>query len=202
MKNSESETEYLLSTNLLGPLRMARAVLPEMRRRGRGVIVNVCGVATYRGSPNAGLYCASKAALSSLTESLQAETEPLGVRVCLAQLGHFRTSFLHTSSSNNNTSGAHRQRIAKPIKDYDPVLAPLRKAFNSLNNAQPGDPIRAAKAIVQLAGVRDDEGNALIPQFLPLGSDVIPAMVSAHEGRLKDADVWGDITRSVDMAQA
>ncbi|KAI1261344.1 hypothetical protein F5Y18DRAFT_202353 [Xylariaceae sp. FL1019] len=188
-ETSEHETDHVFQTNVFGPLRLIRAALPSMRRRRSGVIINICGVATYNGSPNAGPYCATKSALSALTESLQRETESLGVHVCLAQLGHFRTPFL--------TDG-HRRHVEHPIPDYSEALEPLRKAFNGLNGAQPGNPVQAAKLLVELAGRRGGAEKP-IPKFLPLGSDVIPAMRTAYEQRVDEAQRWEQLTISTDL---
>ncbi|KAK0669798.1 putative oxidoreductase [Cercophora samala] len=169
-ETSDAELEDIFTTNVFAPVRLARAVLPHMRRSGTGVIFNVAGIGGFSGSPNAGAYCSSKAALATLTEALQRETSPLGIRVCLVQLGHFKTAFL---------KAGHRLHTAHRIADYDPVLEPLRKAFNGLNGHQPGDPVKAAKVLVHIASLGADS----IPTLLALGSDVIAAELSAHEAK-------------------
>ncbi|KAI1381062.1 hypothetical protein F4677DRAFT_405761 [Hypoxylon crocopeplum] len=185
-ETSDEEAMDVFQTNFFGPLRLTRAVLPHMRRAGSGAIFNVAGIAAYSGSPNAGLYCATKAAITSLTEALQAETDALGVRVCLVQLGHFRTAFL--------TRG-HRLRIVGHIDAYDGVLDPLRKAFNGLNGAQPGDPLKAARVLVGLAA-----GEARsIPFFLPLGPDVPLAMQRAYEARVEGYTRCERLTHSTNL---
>ncbi|VBB79354.1 Putative oxidoreductase [Podospora comata] len=169
-ETSDAELEDIFLTNVFAPIRLARAVLPHMRRTGAGVIFNVAGIGGFSGSPNAGAYCSSKAALATFTEALQRETGPLGIRVCLVQLGHFRTAFL---------KAGHRLHTALRIVDYDPVLDPLRKAFNGLDGHQPGDPGKAARALVHIASLGADS----IPTLLALGSDVVPAELSAHEAK-------------------
>ncbi|CAP61381.1 uncharacterized protein PODANS_4_230 [Podospora anserina S mat+] len=168
--DSDAELEDIFLTNVFAPIRLARTVLPHMRRTGAGVIFNVAGIGGFSGSPNAGAYCSSKAALATFTEALQRETGPLGIRVCLVQLGHFRTAFL---------KAGHRLHTALRIVDYDPVLDPLRKAFNGLDGHQPGDPGKAARALVHIASLGADS----IPTLLALGSDVVPAELSAHEAK-------------------
>ncbi|MEU2227788.1 SDR family oxidoreductase [Streptomyces sp. NPDC018347] len=88
----------LMETNLWGPLRMARAVLPGMRARGSGVIVNVSSLAgrTYA-VPHGGFYAASKAALGALSEALYAEVQPFGVRVVCLEPGSFATAIRRES---------------------------------------------------------------------------------------------------------
>ncbi|KAI4864289.1 hypothetical protein F4820DRAFT_449127 [Hypoxylon rubiginosum] len=185
-ETSDDEALDVFQTNFFGPLRLIRAVLPHMRRVGRGVIFNIAGADAYEGAPNAGVYGASKAALAAVTEALQRETDPLGVRVCLVQLGHFRTPFL---------ARGHRLRIAEHIEDYDMVLTPPRRSLNALNGAQPGDPRKAARVIVDLyAAARDreegddvDNNNNQIPFLLLLGSDAPAAAQTALETRLESA---------------
>lgn len=156
---SDDEALDVFQTNFFGPLRLIRAVLPHMRRVGHGVIFNVAGVDAYDGGPNAGVYGASKTALATVTEALQREADPLGVRVCLVQPGHFRTPFL---------ARGHRLRVADTVADYDMVLTPLRRDLNALNGNQPGDPRKAARAVVDLAA-QDDVRQ--IPFLVLLGSD-------------------------------
>ncbi|KAK4171664.1 putative oxidoreductase [Triangularia setosa] len=185
-ETSEQELQDIFTTNVFAPIRLARAVLPHMRHRGSGAIFNVAGIGGFSGSPNAGAYCSSKAALATLTEALQRETGPLGIRVCLVQLGHFKTSFLRTG---------HRLQTARCIVDYDPVLEPLRKAFNGLNEHQPGDPEKAAKVLVNIVGCGVDK----IPMLLALGSDVPPAELSAHEAKRQAFLTYAPITNSTDL---
>ncbi|KAI1762631.1 hypothetical protein GGR53DRAFT_532454 [Hypoxylon sp. FL1150] len=173
-ETSDDEALDVFQTNFFGPLRLMRAVLPHMRRAGHGVILNVAGVDAYEGKPNAGVYGASKAALAAATEALQREADPLGVRVCLVQPGHFRTPFL---------ARGHRLRAGETIPDYDAVLAPLRRGLNDLNGAQPGDPRRAARALVDLVA-RDDLRQ--IPFLVLLGSDA-PAAADRARARLEQA---------------
>ncbi|KAK4196464.1 putative oxidoreductase [Triangularia verruculosa] len=185
-ETSEQELEDVFTTNVFAPIRLARAVLPHMRQAGSGVIFNVAGIGGFSGSPNAGAYCSSKAALATLTEALQRETGPLGIRVCLVQLGHFRTSFL---------KAGHRVHTAHRIADYDPVLEPLRKAFNGLNGQQPGDPVKAARALVDVASWGIDK----IPHLLALGPDVPAAELNAHEAKRQAMLAFEDITNSTDL---
>ena len=170
-------------------MRLARAVLPHMRSRHSGAIVNIAGLAAYRGSANAGPYCATKAALTTLTEALQQETAPLGVRVCLVQLGHFRTNFL---------APGHRRRVGGPVADYDAVLAPLRRAFDGLNGAQPGDPAKAGRILVDLV-MQQQQRDQPLPAFFPLGSDVGGAMQSATEAWAAQVQDWKHLSNATDL---
>lgn len=168
-----------------------------MRSRGSGFILNIAGLGAYRGSPNAGLYCASKAALTTLTESLAQETAPLGVKVCLVQLGHFRTNFLRPG---------HRRKVAGHIADYDAGLAPVREAFDGLNGAQPGDPAKAGRILAELVMQQQhggDEGQQQrqqeLPAFLPLGSDVCGALQATTEARIEQVQAWKQLANATDL---
>ena len=157
---------------MFGPLRLIRAILPWMRSNRHGTVANICGIGAMNGAPNAGIYCSTKAALVSITESLQRETASLGISVCLVQLGHFRTSFLQPG---------HRIKVASPIPDYSPILAPVQSAFNGLNGNQQGDPAKAAKVIVD--ALTNNKGS--FPSLLPVGPDVPKAELQTHTARLE-----------------
>ncbi|KAF4543307.1 Short-chain dehydrogenase/reductase SDR [Lasiodiplodia theobromae] len=183
-ETSDHELQQLFDTIALGPLRLARSVLPLMRRARAGVIANVAGIGALRGSPNAGPYCAAKAALSTLTEAMHDELAPLGVRVCLVQLGHFRTNFLQPG---------HRRKVQAHISDYDAVLDPIRAAFDGLNGAQQGDPLKGAQAIVKvLAGPE-------VPPLLAVGPDVPAAELRAHDQRRAQILAWQHIGGGTDL---
>ncbi|KAI8628355.1 hypothetical protein F5Y19DRAFT_149368 [Xylariaceae sp. FL1651] len=187
-ETSDEESVDVFQTNFFGPLRLIRASLRHMRQAGSGVIFNVAGVATYNGSPNAGIYCASKAAMSSVTEALQRETDSLGIRVCLVQLGHFRTPFLRPG---------HRRRVVGHIEDYNEYLKPLRKKMNALNGTQPGDPELVGQILVELAS--DDIHG--IPFFLALGSDVSGAMQKSYKARIQIINTCEHLTNSTDLQE-
>lgn len=169
--NSDEELLKVFNTNVFGPLRLIRAILPWMRSYGHGTIANICGIGGMNGAPNAGIYCSSKAAFASITEALQRETDGLGINVCLVQLGHFRTSFLQPG---------HRIKVENPIADYSPILAPIQKAFDGLNGNQQGDPSKAAAVIAD--ALTSSKGS--FPSLLPVGPDVPKAELQTHTARL------------------
>ncbi|KAI0164504.1 hypothetical protein GGR52DRAFT_127343 [Hypoxylon sp. FL1284] len=187
-ETSDDEALDVFQTNFFGALRMVRAVLPHMRRAGRGVIFNMADAHGGREAANTGVYGAAKAALAAATEALQREADPLGVRVCLVQPGRFRTSLL---------ARGHRLRVVDDIADYDLVLAPLRRQLNALNGAQPGDPRKAARALVgllprpqQQASVAATVGSddlRRVPFLLLLGSDASAAARASLDAHVESA---------------
>jgi len=126
----------LLETNLLGALAMIKAVLPDMRRRRAGQIVNIGSVAGQVGFPALGFYCASKFALAGLTQSLAAEVAPLGIKVTLAELGPFATGFTRSMTV-----------IPPSTPDYD--LAALSRAAGNSNWGAGDDAAVGAAALLR-----------------------------------------------------
>ena len=130
-------------TNLFGVFSVTRAVLPLMRAARKGRIFNVSSLAGMRGVAFGSLYCASKFALEGFSESLAQELAPFGIRVTIVEPGPFRTDFLTPESIRFG---------AREIADYDEQRPALRASFEQRNGRQPGDPVKLAEALVQLAG--------------------------------------------------
>lgn len=114
---SPDEALDLLQTNLLGALRVCRAVLPTFRAQGQGTIVSVSSIGGRIGLPFQGLYSASKFALEGLTEALRMEVKPLGVRVILVEPGDTRTGFTaqRRRAAASGTNAAYRERFARAL---------------------------------------------------------------------------------------
>lgn len=178
--------QQVFETNTFGPLRLTRILLPYMRRARRGTIAHIAGIGGYSGAPNAGLFCSSKAAISIALEALQQEVISFGVRVCLVQLGHFRTPFL---------SAGHRQKVSNRITDYDPVLEPVRKVFNAFDGAQQGDPEKGARVIVEALTKETKE----VPFLLPVGPDVPEAEWQTHKARAEQMETVQDWASRTDL---
>jgi NAD(P)-dependent dehydrogenase (short-subunit alcohol dehydrogenase family) len=137
------DAQAQFGTNLFGVFSVTRAVLPVMRAARRGRIFNVSSLAGMRGVAFGSLYCASKFALEGFSESLAQEIAPFGIQVTIVEPGPFRTDFLSPESIR---FGAHA------VTDYDERRVALRASFEQRNGQQPGDPVKLAEAVVQLAG--------------------------------------------------
>ena len=128
-------------TNVFGVLNVLKAVLPAMRAQRSGTILNISSIAGWMSFPGSGIYGSSKFALEGLTESLHAELLPLGIRAILIEPGSFQTNFY----------GHNYRRIANEIEDYKETAGKTLEFFDSFQGHQPGDPIKAVKAMIDIA---------------------------------------------------
>ena len=178
------EVRRLYDTNVFGLLNVTRAVLPAMRERRSGHVINISSLGGYQSGPGFGVYCSTKFAVEGLTEALHAELAPLGIHVTVVEPGYFRTDFLDSNSLSVSP------RI---LDDYAASAGKVRTAAVQINHNQPGDPLRLAQAMLQLV----DAGTP--PLRLPLGSDTLRVIEDKHafvEGELKD---WKALAASTDF---
>ena len=183
---TEGEIDALFDTHFFGTLWTIRAALPAMRARRRGHIVNFSSIAGFTGSAGTALYAAAKHAVEGLSEGLAKELAPLGIGVTIVEPGPFQTSFFTTSRrmgerripDYDGTAGAYRERAGKP----DPWL--------------PGDPARAAQAIVQAVSALEP------PMRLLLGRFAYDFAIEILAGRTAEAKRWHDLTLSADRPDA
>ena len=126
---------------LFGPIYLMRAVLPIMRNQRAGHIINISAAAAIANYPGFAVYGAAKCGLEGASEAVALEAAPLGIKVTIVQPGPFRTDFVSRSLAR----GEH------PIADYDASSGKFIALLNKLNGSQPGDPSKAASAIVALA---------------------------------------------------
>jgi NAD(P)-dependent dehydrogenase (short-subunit alcohol dehydrogenase family) len=174
----------LFETNFLGPISLVKAVLPHMRARRSGTIVNVSSTAAFTAAPGSGFYAASKAALELASDALRAEVEPLGIKVMVVEPGGFRTEFAGRSLQQSDSS----------IPAYAETAGRRRKETDSTHGTQPGDPERAASLLVKLV----DSDRA--PSRLLLGSDAVQLGQEQAETRLIDIRKWADTSISTDIS--
>jgi NAD(P)-dependent dehydrogenase (short-subunit alcohol dehydrogenase family) len=131
----------LFDTNVFGLIDMTKAVLPTMRAQKSGLVVNVSSIGGLVSSAGTGYYHASKYAVEGLSESLAAEVKPLGIDVLIVEPGPFRTLWAGASMTESPT------RLA----DYAATAGERRKLITGRSGNQPGDPVRAAQAIIDAA---------------------------------------------------
>ena len=137
-EGEDDEVRRMFDINVFGVARMIQEVLPGMRARGSGCIVNLSSIGGLRGFPSAGFYNATKFAVEGLSEALWLEVEPLGIHVLLVEPSGFRTDWAGRSANES-----HRQ-----IDDYAATAGAWRANVRASSGRQPGDPVRAAKAII------------------------------------------------------
>jgi NAD(P)-dependent dehydrogenase (short-subunit alcohol dehydrogenase family) len=177
-----SDMRRQFDVNVFGPVAMMKAVLPFMRARRRGHIVNITSMGGHITMPGIAYYCGSKFALEGISDTLAREVEPFGIAVTAIAPGSFRTDW----------AGRSMQRTARSIADYDALFDPVRKAREEKSGKQPGDPARAARAI--LAVIEADAP----PTHLLLGSDALQ-LVRGKLGDLgRDLDAWEEVSVSTD----
>jgi NAD(P)-dependent dehydrogenase (short-subunit alcohol dehydrogenase family) len=170
--------------NVFGTVAVLKAVLPGMRQRRQGRIIVVTSVGGLVPSPTLSLYNGSKFAMEGITRSLAAEVARFGIRVTAVEPGAFRTDW----------SGRSMRRTARTIPDYDDLVGPISTARAAYNGNQPGDPRKAADALLELI----DCSNP--PTHLLLGTDAISAVSTAHAAFADEIEQWSELSSSTDYA--
>jgi len=179
-EGEEDEVRALFETNFFGVVATTKAVLPGMRARGAGHVINVTSMTGLVGNPGAGYYAASKFAVEGLSEALRKELAPLGIRVTLIEPGAFRTAW----------SGSSLRQTRRSLPDYHRVTE-RRAMIQGMDGKQVGDPRRAAEAILLVAGLEDP------PLRLLLGRDVYDAFREKIAGLTASLDEWQSVTVDV-----
>jgi NAD(P)-dependent dehydrogenase (short-subunit alcohol dehydrogenase family) len=177
------EVKKNFETNVFGLLNVTRAVLPHMRQRRSGHIINISSVGGLSGYIGWGVYGATKFAVEGLTESLALELAPLGIHATVVAPGFFRTEFLDAASLT---------RSSNIIPDYAETVGEMRKIATQVNKKQPGDPVKLAKAIVQVADAEKP------PVHLPLGKDSLQRYREKTADFEKDIEAWYDVITGTD----
>src|SRR5262249_44620390 len=137
------ELRRQLDTNLLGAIAMMQAVLPSMRERRQGHIINITSMAGQVGLPGIAYYTASKYALEGVSEVLAKEVAGFGIKVTALAPGSFRTDW----------AGRSMVRSERRIPDYDAMFDPVRRGRQDKHGRQNGDPDRAAQAVLSLVAM-------------------------------------------------
>lgn len=170
--------------NVFGVVALIQAVLPYMRKRRAGRILNITSMGGIITMPGISFYHGSKFALEGISESLAKEVRSLGIYVTAVEPGGFRTDW----------AGRSMVRSDRHIADYDAVFDPLRERRKNFSGNQPGDPVKAGEAILKLVASDDP------PMHLLLGRDAMN-MVREKLGLLKNEfDAWEQVTLSTDFS--
>jgi NAD(P)-dependent dehydrogenase (short-subunit alcohol dehydrogenase family) len=182
-ESEEKEVRRMFEINVFGMGRMIQAALPGMRRRRRGFIVNISSVAGLRSFPSLGFYNATKFAVEGLSEALWQEVEPLGIKVMLVEPSGFRTDWAGRSANESK----------KQIADYAATAGVCRSEMRADSGKQPGDPARAAKAIVEAVASLNP------PHHLLLGNDAYEGATAKLEALAKEFKAWESVSRGADF---
>jgi len=159
-ETSDEEARRNFDVNVFGALNVLRAALPLLREQRAGHVFNVSSIGGYVGAFSGwGIYCATKFALSGVTEALHADLSPFGVKVTLVYPGYFRTNFLEADSM---------VQPKHPIAAYEAARASQQQHRQAINGNQPGDPEKLARVLIEIY-----ERGGEVPLHLFLGSDAV-----------------------------
>jgi NAD(P)-dependent dehydrogenase (short-subunit alcohol dehydrogenase family) len=182
----ESSLEDLrrqFEVNVFGAVSMMKAILPTMRRRRSGRIINITSMGGYITMPGIAYYCGSKFALEGISETLAKEVKGFGIHVTAVAPGSFRTDW----------AGRSMVRSGRSIADYDSVFDPIRKAREEKSGHQAGDPIKAAEVLLKLLATENP------PVHLLLGSDALKLVREKIDSLASEITAWEDVTVSTDF---
>jgi NAD(P)-dependent dehydrogenase (short-subunit alcohol dehydrogenase family) len=183
-ESSIDDLRRQFEVNVFGAVVMIQAVLPAMRKRRAGHIINITSMGGIITLPGLSYYHGSKFALEGISESLGKEVRDLGIRVTAVEPGGFRTDW----------AGRSMVRASRSIADYDPIIEPIRKRRMELSGWQIGDPRKAAQAMLKLA-LSDNP-----PAHLLLGSDAVRLVEEKMKSLQAEFDAWKSVSLSTDVA--
>ncbi|HDR9078829.1 TPA: oxidoreductase [Burkholderia vietnamiensis] len=177
-----AELRRQFDVNVFGAVAMTKAVVPFMRTRRRGRILNITSMGGHITMPGIAYYCGSKFALEGISEALGKELAPFGIAVTAVAPGSFRTDW----------AGRSMTRTPRSIADYDALFDPVRQARERNSGRQLGDPVKAAQAM--LAVIEADAP----PAHLLLGSDALRLVRAKWAALQEDIRAWEPLTVSTD----
>lgn len=184
-ESSMEELRQQFEVNVFGAVAMMKAVLPHMRARREGRILNVTSMGGLMTMPGLSYYHGSKFALEGISSSLAKEVRPLGIYVTAIEPGMFRTDW----------AGRSMVRSERTISDYDAIFGPIREARKARSGQQPGDPAKAGKAIADFLTVTEP------PLHLLLGPDAFEYVQKEFEVVQSEFTSWEAVTRSTNFGQ-
>ncbi|MFM0645265.1 oxidoreductase [Paraburkholderia bryophila] len=181
-ESSLDDMRRQFDVNVFGAVAVMKSVLPYMRERRRGHILNITSMGGFITMPGIAYYCGSKFALEGISEVLGKEVKPFGIRVTAVAPGSFRTAW----------AGRSMVRTPRSIPDYDALFDPIRKGREEKSGKQLGDPVKAARAMLSVI-----ESDAP-PAHLLLGSDALGLVREKLSLLGAEFDAWEGVTRSTD----
>ncbi|TVS86509.1 oxidoreductase [Mycobacterium helveticum] len=181
-EGEDVEVRKLFDVNYFGAVDMIKAVLPAMRARGSGHIVNISSMTGLVANPPNAYYSSTKFALEALTEALATEVRPLGIKVTAIEPGAFRTDWATRSMKESATT----------IADYADVAA-RKDLIKQFADHLPGDPRKVAEAVLMVTGLEEP------PLRLLLGRDVLKAMRDKIAATTASIDEWKSVTKDVNF---
>lgn len=184
-ESEEDQIRRMFEINVFGLSRMIHAVLPGMRKRREGFIVNLSSIGGLRSFPSVGYYNATKFAVEGLSEALWQEVEPLGIKVMLVEPSGFRTDWAGRSANESK----------RQIDDYAATAGAWRDQVRATSGKQAGDPVLAAHAIVETMLSPNP------PHRLLLGNDAYQAATAKLEELRNEFAAWEAVSRGADFPE-
>jgi NAD(P)-dependent dehydrogenase (short-subunit alcohol dehydrogenase family) len=184
-ESDEEEVRKMFEVNVFGLARMIHVVLPGMRKRRRGHIVNISSIGGLRAFPGVGYYNATKFAVVGLSESLALEVAPLGIKVTVVEPSGFRTDW----------AGRSANEVEQGMPDYAETAGANVRSIRNSSGKQPGDPARAAAAIIKVVE------SANPPLHLLLGRNALKGAFIKIEQMKQDFDAWQETTVGADFPE-
>lgn len=181
-ETTDQELRDLMDVHFFGPAALTRAVLAHMRAQKSGTIVQISSMGGRMSFPGVSAYSATKFALEGLSESLAAEVRPFGITVLIVEPGAFRTGL---------QGGAMHMSAELPA--YADIVGPVRASMREVDGSQPGDPAKAAAAIIAALDAEHP------PLRLPLGADAADAITARLDGERADIAAWESVIRGTDF---
>lgn len=176
------EMRRQFDVNVFGAVAMIKAFVPYFRKRRAGHVINITSMGGTITMPGIAYYCGSKFALEGISDTLSKELQPFNIFVTAVAPGSFRTDW----------AGRSMQRTPRSIADYDASFDPVRKTREERSGKQPGDPRKAAQAMLQLIA------SPSPPAHLLLGSDALSLVRDKLHRTAIEIDQWEALTRSTD----
>jgi NAD(P)-dependent dehydrogenase (short-subunit alcohol dehydrogenase family) len=180
-ETTDAELRSLFDVHLFGPAALVRAVLPHMRARRSGAIVQMSSMGGQLSFAGFSAYSATKFALEGLSEALADEVGPLGIKVLVVEPGSFRTGLF-----DSTTESAH-------MTVYADTAGTTRQMIETSNGTQPGDPAKAAAAILTALDAEQ------VPLRLPLGNDAVDAILGHLDSIRAEISTWEKVARGTDL---
>ncbi len=185
-ESEEAEIRNMFEVNVFGTSRMIRAVLPGMRQRRKGVIVNFSSIGGLRSFPALGYYNATKFAVEGLSEALWQEVEPLGIQVMVVEPSGFRTDWAGRSANESK----------KQIADYLATAGAARAQVREMSGKQAGDPVRAAQAVIEAVASENP------PHHLLLGNAAFDGAMAKLDELRRDFTAGEAVARGADFPKS